>query len=59
MTKIKKIIVNYPEDPKDMEKLQDTAMAILAKSIIKELSPVEVKELIKRLQDSMHQISKG
>ena len=54
MIKIKKIIVNYPEDPKDMEKLQDTAMAILAKSIIKELSPVEVKELIKRLQDSMH-----
>ncbi|KEH91641.1 hypothetical protein Z962_p0015 (plasmid) [Clostridium botulinum C/D str. BKT12695] len=54
MTKIKKIIVNYPEDPKDMEKLQDTAMAILAKSIIKELSPVEVKELIKRLQDNTH-----
>jgi len=52
LAKILKITVNYPEDQKDIEKLQDRAMNILARSIVKELPPYAVKELIKRLQNS-------
>lgn len=52
MAKILKVTVNYPQDPKDLEELQDKAMSILAKSIIRKLPPQAVNELIKKLQNS-------
>lgn len=52
MAKIKKVTVNYPEDPDTLKEIQDKAMNILARSIIKELPPAAVKELIKRLQNN-------
>ncbi|MCD3215872.1 hypothetical protein G8S55_01235 [Clostridium botulinum C] len=51
MAKILKVTVNYPQDPKDLKELQDKAMNILARSIVRELPPVAVQELIKKLQE--------
>lgn len=52
MAKILKVTVNYPQDPKDIEELQDKAMSILAKSIVRKLPPKAVNELIQKLQNS-------
>ncbi|MCR1177768.1 hypothetical protein NE167_11820 [Clostridium botulinum] len=51
MVKIKKIIVNYPEDPKVMEELQDRAMGILARALVKKLPPEVIEKIIERLEE--------
>lgn len=51
MAKIKKIIVNYPEQTKGMEEIQDKAMEILATSIVKKNPPEVVEKIIEKLKE--------
>ncbi|EQC1536709.1 hypothetical protein [Clostridium botulinum] len=51
MAKIKKIIVNYPEDPKVMKEIQDEAMKILARALVKKHPPEVIEEIIKKLEE--------
>ncbi|HCL4438463.1 TPA: hypothetical protein N2D87_003680 [Clostridium botulinum] len=50
MAKIKKIIVNYPKDPKVMEEIQDKSMEILARSIVKKNPPEVIEKIIEKLE---------
>ncbi|WP_169990734.1 hypothetical protein [Clostridium botulinum] len=52
MVKIKKIIVNYPEDPKVMEELQDRTMGILARALVKKLPPEIIEKIIEELEEN-------
>lgn len=51
LAKIKKITVNYPDDPKVLEELQNRAMNMLAKVLVKKHPPEVIESIINKLQE--------
>jgi len=52
-----KIIVNYPKTEEGLQLLEERQAQVVAKSLIRMLSPVQLDEVVKKLKENLSRIA--